>query len=311
MSSSRWRAPPIRRARASPPNGSSARGLERQCGRLCRQPGPGGRRGDGNDIADHERRRRALALAEAAGGADKLGQAKTQFEAMMLNSFVGELLPKDTATVFGQGRPATCGDRCSPNRFRCRSPNPASSALPGACSPPRDGAAVGPRRRNRQTAGDVRRPNERQHPLGAGRRRPRQRRILSAGASGHEPTAASTAIPGSCRGLADRRPPHRNHRRGKPGPRAGPAGQIRGLQSEQEPGAARAQSPGPRARRLNGVRAPARCAGRTARQAGHQSAGAGGPAKACHAVSEIIARAIQDGQSDGTYTALAWRRSRE
>jgi hypothetical protein len=33
--------------------------------------------------------------------------------------------------------------------------------------------------------------------------------------------------------------------------------------------------------------------------------------KACHAVSAIIARAIQDGQSDGTYTALAWRRSRE
>jgi hypothetical protein len=33
--------------------------------------------------------------------------------------------------------------------------------------------------------------------------------------------------------------------------------------------------------------------------------------KACLAVSEIIARAIRDGQSDGTYTALAWRRSRE
>jgi hypothetical protein len=33
--------------------------------------------------------------------------------------------------------------------------------------------------------------------------------------------------------------------------------------------------------------------------------------RACHAVSEIIARAIQDGQSDGTYTASAWRRSRE
>ena len=33
--------------------------------------------------------------------------------------------------------------------------------------------------------------------------------------------------------------------------------------------------------------------------------------KACAAVSDIIARAIQDGQSDGTYTALAWRRSRE
>jgi hypothetical protein len=33
--------------------------------------------------------------------------------------------------------------------------------------------------------------------------------------------------------------------------------------------------------------------------------------KACEAVAEIIARAIQDGQSDGTYTALGWRRSRE
>ena len=42
-------------------------------------------------------------LTEAPGGPDKLGQAKTQFEAMMLNSFVGELLPKDTGEVFGQG----------------------------------------------------------------------------------------------------------------------------------------------------------------------------------------------------------------
>jgi Rod binding domain-containing protein len=46
-------------------------------------------------------------LAEAAGGPDKLGQAKTQFEAMMLNSFVSEMLPKDTGEVFGQG---TAGD---------------------------------------------------------------------------------------------------------------------------------------------------------------------------------------------------------
>ena len=33
--------------------------------------------------------------------------------------------------------------------------------------------------------------------------------------------------------------------------------------------------------------------------------------KACQAVSDIITRAIQDGQSDGTYTALAWSRSHE
>jgi peptidoglycan hydrolase FlgJ len=46
-------------------------------------------------------------LAEAQGGPDKTRQAKTQFEAMMLNSFVNELLPKDTGEVFGQG---TAGD---------------------------------------------------------------------------------------------------------------------------------------------------------------------------------------------------------
>ena len=36
-------------------------------------------------------------------GPDKVNQAKTQFEAMMLNSFVGEMLPKDASDVFGQG----------------------------------------------------------------------------------------------------------------------------------------------------------------------------------------------------------------
>src|SRR5271165_1071326 len=33
--------------------------------------------------------------------------------------------------------------------------------------------------------------------------------------------------------------------------------------------------------------------------------------KASVAVAEIVARAIRDGQSDGTYTALAWRRHEE
>jgi peptidoglycan hydrolase FlgJ len=46
-------------------------------------------------------------LAGIQGSPDKLGQAKTQFEAMMLNSFVGELLPKDASSVFGEG---TAGD---------------------------------------------------------------------------------------------------------------------------------------------------------------------------------------------------------
>jgi hypothetical protein len=42
-------------------------------------------------------------LPVAPGGPDKLGRVKTQFEAMMLSSFVGEILPKDTGEVFGQG----------------------------------------------------------------------------------------------------------------------------------------------------------------------------------------------------------------
>ena len=46
-------------------------------------------------------------LAEMPNGPDKLNQAKTQFEAMMLNSFVGEMLPKDASNVFG---PGTAGD---------------------------------------------------------------------------------------------------------------------------------------------------------------------------------------------------------
>ena len=33
--------------------------------------------------------------------------------------------------------------------------------------------------------------------------------------------------------------------------------------------------------------------------------------RACAAVAEIIARAIRDGQSDGTYSALSWRRPSE
>jgi peptidoglycan hydrolase FlgJ len=41
-------------------------------------------------------------LSEASGGPEKLGKAKTQFEAMMLSSFVNELLPKETSEVFGQ-----------------------------------------------------------------------------------------------------------------------------------------------------------------------------------------------------------------
>jgi Rod binding domain-containing protein len=38
-----------------------------------------------------------------AEGPDKASQAKVEFEATLINSFVGELLPKDAGTVFGEG----------------------------------------------------------------------------------------------------------------------------------------------------------------------------------------------------------------
>jgi Rod binding domain-containing protein len=46
--------------------------------------------------------RTRLADADAAADA-KAAKARTDFEAVMLNSFVSEMLPKDSSTVFGQG----------------------------------------------------------------------------------------------------------------------------------------------------------------------------------------------------------------
>src|ERR1700733_5179212 len=97
--------------------------------------------------------------------------------------------------------------------------------------------------------------------------------------SGHEPTTAPSAVPGGRRGVADRRAPQCDHRRGEPRPRAGPARQIRGLQSEQEPGPARAQPPCSGAQRRNDRRAAVRFVERTSRQARDQSPGAGDAAE--------------------------------
>ena len=43
------------------------------------------------------------AFAEAALASNPEAKAKVEFEAMTLNSFVGEMLPKDTTALFGQG----------------------------------------------------------------------------------------------------------------------------------------------------------------------------------------------------------------
>jgi Rod binding domain-containing protein len=42
-------------------------------------------------------------FADAALASDPEAKAKVEFEAMTLNSFVGEMLPKDTTALFGQG----------------------------------------------------------------------------------------------------------------------------------------------------------------------------------------------------------------
>jgi peptidoglycan hydrolase FlgJ len=47
------------------------------------------------------------ALAATAAAPDAASRAKVEFEAMLVNSFVGEMLPKDTGSVFGEG---TAGD---------------------------------------------------------------------------------------------------------------------------------------------------------------------------------------------------------
>ena len=41
-------------------------------------------------------------LAAIAEGPDKASRAKVEFEATLINSFIGELLPKDAGSVFGE-----------------------------------------------------------------------------------------------------------------------------------------------------------------------------------------------------------------
>jgi flagellar protein FlgJ len=42
-------------------------------------------------------------LAALADGPDKAARAKVEFEATLINSFIGELLPKNAGSVFGEG----------------------------------------------------------------------------------------------------------------------------------------------------------------------------------------------------------------
>jgi len=46
---------------------------------------------------------RSRLASVAAGGTDKAASVQEQFEAVLLNNFVGEMLPKNAGDVFGQG----------------------------------------------------------------------------------------------------------------------------------------------------------------------------------------------------------------
>lgn len=61
------------------------------------RPSPGGSPATGAP----NMRARLANVAEATN--DKAGRARVQFEAVLLNSFIGEMLPKDAPEVYGQG----------------------------------------------------------------------------------------------------------------------------------------------------------------------------------------------------------------
>ncbi len=78
---------------ANPPAGAFAADLDRAAG-----PSPPAAAG----LADAR-----SALAAATLAPDAASHAKVNFEAMLINSFVGEMLPKNADSVFGEG---TAGD---------------------------------------------------------------------------------------------------------------------------------------------------------------------------------------------------------
>jgi hypothetical protein len=129
--------------------------------------------------------------------------------------------------------------------------------------------------------------------------------------SGHEPTTAPSAVPGGRRGVADCRTPqcdidaeNRDLEQGRRAKfEAYSQSKNQGLLELNRlvPALGGATIAGPLRDSLNELHAKLEINRRALAM----------QLKACEAVSEIIARAIQDGQSDGTYTALAWNRARE
>ena len=107
-------------------------------------------------------------LAAMADGPDKASRAKVEFEATLINSFIGELLPKDAGSVFGEG---SAGDMWRSMLSEQISEQIAKSGALGLEPPPlRDPRprALAPRRG--EDGRGRRRPDEREHPLGAERR---------------------------------------------------------------------------------------------------------------------------------------------
>ena len=114
------------------------------------------------------------AFADATLASNPEAKAKVELEAMTLNSFVGEMLPKDSPALFGQG---TAGEIWRSMLSEQISRQIAKSGELGLSRRlfATHGLATA-ERTLRGDAGGSRGRNERQRPVGAGRRRHRQRR---------------------------------------------------------------------------------------------------------------------------------------
>ncbi len=65
-------------------------------------------------------------FADATLASNPEAKAKVDLEAMTLNSFVGQMLPKDSSALFGQGTAGEIWRSMLSEQFRGRSPNRAS-----------------------------------------------------------------------------------------------------------------------------------------------------------------------------------------
>ena len=102
----------------------------------------GGRRGERTAFVAPRRRRRALATCRRGERTGKAWQSEDPVRGDDAEFVRQRTLAEGHRRGLRPGDGGTCGGRCSPSRFRRKSPNLASSASRGACSPPTRSAFI-------------------------------------------------------------------------------------------------------------------------------------------------------------------------